>query len=600
MSHPLLRSLLVRFQAAEHWLLIILHELAADRHSVSLVLEELVVMYEAHFASRPAALPPLPVSYEEAMAGMGNPPAQPPRQYLEYWKQQLSGAATVLDLPADRPRPVHRTDAGARQPVVLASATVQALEELSQKEGCDLFSALLAGFATLLHRYTGSTDLLVGSPVSIRPQEWRHLVGNFDNLVALRCDVSKNPTFSELMRRLHQVASAARAHGQVPLSSVLEALHVERNASHTPLFQVLFDLQEDSWPERQAGGVTFQPFAIDNRTAKLDLALHLVKSSSGLSGWVEYSTDLFDAARMQRLVQHLGVLLEGAILQPAAQVGRLPLLPEAEAQQVLREWNETAQAYPTQKTLIDLFSEQVERSPEAEALVCGQTRLTYRELSVRAGQIAQRLRELGVGKGTLVGICLERSWEMVAGILGTLQAGGAYVPLDPLYPAARLAFMLQDAKAKVLLTQRKLLGTIPETSAYILCVEEVDGGDGDGVGLPNPAAKSSDLAYVIYTSGSTGQPKGVALEHRSAVAFVCWAKGVFTPEELSGVLASTSICFDVSVFELFVPLCWGGKIILADNPLALPTLPAAHEVKVVVTVPSAMRELLRIKGIPAS
>src|SRR5262249_37940345 len=290
-----------------------------------------------------------------------------------------------------------------------------------------------------------------------------------------------------------------------------------------------------------------------------------------------------------------------------------PLLTPSEVQ-TLTEWNRTEKDYPRNKTLFELFEEQVQRTPQAEALICGERRLSYRELYTYAMRVASSLQRIGVGSGALVGICLERSWEMVAAILGTLRAGGAYVPMDPAYPRERLAFMLQDAKVQVLLTQQKQRAALPRGHTGVVRIEDALAGDARqeswAVSGPRqtPAIEGhgtretscSPLAYVIYTSGSTGQPKGVALEHRSAVAFVHWAAGVFSGEELNGVLASTSICFDLSIFEMFVPLSLGGKIILVENALALPKAPAANEVRMINTVPSAIRELLRAKAVPPS
>jgi amino acid adenylation domain-containing protein len=312
----------------------------------------------------------------------------------------------------------------------------------------------------------------------------------------------------------------------------------------------------------------------------------------------EYAADLFNRAAIQRMLGHLETALQRLVEAPERPLSELSILTPAESDLLLLEWNRTDRDYPREKTLIELFEEQAMRTPTAEALVCGAKRLTYRELSERATQVAKRLRTLGVGNQSLVGICLERSEDMVAAILGTLQAGGAYVPLDPAYPKARLAFIAQDAGLRVLLTRRELRDLLPVTDTTLLCVEDIQSIDDQA--MPVPPAGPADLAYVLCTSGSTGQPKGVALEHRNAAALVSWAREVFTPEEISGVLASTSICFDLSVFELFVPLSWGGKVILADNALALPGLPAANVVTLVNTVPSALRELLRIHGVPAS
>ena len=349
----------------------------------------------------------------------------------------------------------------------------------------------------------------------------------------------------------------------------------------------------------EASGLGFKPEEIHNQTCKLDLRLHLEKVADGMAGWFEYSTALFDADRIARMARHFEVLLTAMVADPSQRLGALPLMPEEELQKVLVEWNATKREYPRDATLAQLFEAQVTRSPAAIALIDGAERFSYAELNARANQVAHRLRMLGVSPGKLVGVCVKRSWRMLVGILGTLKAGGAYVPLDPAYPKDRLAFILEDTKAPVLLTEQSLRSLRVPEETKIICLDSdwPDIQRQSRQDLP-AAAKSSDLAYTIYTSGSTGKPKGVALEHRNAAALVYWAREVFSGEELAGVLASTSICFDLSVFEMFVPLSWGGTVILAENALALPGLPARAEVTLVNTVPSAIRELLRIRGVP--
>ena len=336
---------------------------------------------------------------------------------------------------------------------------------------------------------------------------------------------------------------------------------------------------------------------------EFDVEFHAWPSPTGLRLAIIYATDLFALESMRRLLGHWAELIQQFAQRAEARLSDISMVTPSERHQLLEEWTHTASDYPADKTLIGLFLEQAARTPTAEALVAGQVRLTYADMQKRAGEVAQRLRQLGVGKETLVGLCVERSWELVAGVLGILKAGAAYVPLDPLYPAERVAFMLEDAQVAVLLTQAKLLGRLPSSAAPVLLMEEVFAApapEGGGALPPLEGLSSRNLAYVIYTSGSTGRPKGVALEHRGAVALVSWAQQLFTAAELSGVLAGTSVCFDLSVFELFAPLCTGGKVILADNALGLGTLPAASEVTLLNTVPSAMRELLRLKAVPPS
>ena len=602
LSHAMMRPLLLRLDEREHLLLVILHQVACDARSVRMLLKKLMALYETSAAGREFPLPPLPLTYSQILAeDMQMPPEQEAAQ-VDYWKRQLEGAPALLDLPADRPRPNHRTDAGARLPVELPLPLVEALDKLSRAEGCTLFTTLLAAFQTLLARYTRSTDVVVGSTVSNRDRPGtENAVGYFENLVVLRGDCSGDPSFREMISRTRNVTAGAWANRTLPFQKVLEALHPARNPQHNPICQVMFTLEEDPLPERTVAGLTFVPFELDNETSKLALSMELVRTPVGLHGWVEYSRALFDADRISRLVEHFVTLLQAALEKPDQHMSALPLMPRHEQQRVLLDWNATGQPYPTNVTLAQLFEEQVRRTPDAIALVAGSDRLSYRELNLRANQLAHHLHSLDVKPGVLVGLCLERSWRLLVGILGVLKAGGAYVPMDPAYPKDRLAYILEDAHAPVLLTQQSVTGLQPREGTHIVCLDadwpRIRANSGEN---PAGVAQGSDLAYVLYTSGSTGQPKGVALEHRNATALVYWAKDVFTPDELKGVLASTSICFDLSIFEMFVPLSWGGTVILAENALALPGLAAAREVTLINTVPSAIRELLRVNGVPDS
>lgn len=600
-SQTMMHALLLRLDEREHLLLVVLHQLTADARSVRLFIGKLLTLYAAFATGKESPLPSLPFNYLQLLAEDTQlSPEQEPQ--LDYWKGQLAGAPALLDLPADRPRPYHKSDAGARLPVKLPLTLVEALEHLSRAEGGTLFTALLAAFQALLARYTQSTDVVVGSIVPNRDRPGtENAIGHFENLIALRTDCSGDPGFCELLRRTRKVTADAWANRTLPFQKVLEALQPARNPQHHPIFQVMFMLEDEPLPAGTVAGLSFVPFELDNGTSKFQLSMKLVRTPDGVSGCVEYSSALFDADRISRLVEHFGTLLQAVIEDPDQPLSALPLMPPRERQQVLHDWNATRQPYPANVTLARLFEEQVRRTPDALALVAGTDWLSYRELNLRANQLAHHLRSLDVQPGVLVGICLERSWRMLVGILGVLKAGGAYVPMDPTYPKDRLAYMLEDAQAPVLLTQQSVTGLQPRAGTHLVCLDadwpRIRANSGEN---PASTAQGSDLAYVIYTSGSTGQPKGVALEHRNAAALMYWARDVFTPDELQGVLASTSICFDLSIFEMFVPLSWGGTVILAENALALPGLPAANEVTLINTVPSAIRELLRISGVPAS
>jgi amino acid adenylation domain-containing protein/FkbH-like protein len=491
-----------------------------------------------------------------------------------FWKEQLAGVPSLLEIPTDHSRPaVQSGRTGTESRVVNIAPLVRAAED-------GMVLALSAVFV-LLRRYTNQDDLLI----ALSPTD-----GRTESMV-LRIDTSDNPTADELLRRIRQRRDEGLPHSNISFSKLVQELCPNPDSSYQPICQVAFSVLTKS----ESG----------EREGKFDLHFQIGgEEQTALK--IGYAEDLFEVETIQRLLAQWETVLRDIVEYPNRRLSELSILPREEERLLLVDWNNTRKEYPREKTLFQLFEEQALRTPRAEALVCGNTRLTYSQLLARAHAVALRLRTLGICGESLVGICLDRCWEMVAGILGTLKAGGAYVPLDPAYPKERIAFMLNDAKAGVLLTQRKQLSALPATDARSIYLDEFDWECSSPNSLQHTESQrqngshQSPLAYVIYTSGSTGMPKGVAIEHRNAVAFVSWAKDVFTSEELSGVLASTSICFDLSVFEMFVPLCLGGKVILADNALALPTLPAAREVTLINTVPSAIRELLRLKGVPES
>ncbi|WP_449417643.1 amino acid adenylation domain-containing protein [Phormidium nigroviride] len=596
---PLLRATLMQLGETDYRLFLTIHHIAIDAVSLySVLLKELAELYTAFALGLPSPLPEMSIHFADF--------AYWQRQWLQgevlenqlrYWKQQLADLPT-LQLPTDRLRSLVQTFRGARQCLELPLSVTEMLKELSRREGVTLFMTLMAAFQTLLYRYTGQTDIPVGTAANIRnQQELEGMIGYFLNTLVMRTDLSGNPSFKELLVRVREVTLGAYAHQELPFQKLVEEIQPERNLSHNPLFQAAFVLEPplvemDEWKISQLD--------VDTGAAKFDLYLELDERPLGIIGRLEYNTDLFDAATISRMLGNFQTLLEGIVANPEQKIAELPLLTEFERQQ-LAVWNNTETDYPKDACIHQLFEEQVDLTPNAIALVFEDEQLTYKELNERANQLAHHLRNLGVGAEVLVGICVERSLEMVVGLLGILKAGGAYVPLDPAYPAERLAFMLEDASVPVLLTQARLIKSLPKHQGRTVCLDT----DWEIIERQSEEnliseVKFDNLAYVIYTSGSTGKPKGVAIEHRNAVALLDWARQVFTSEDLAGVLASTSICFDLSVFELFVPLSWGGKVILAENALHLPTLSAAHDVTLINTVPSAIAQLLRMDGIPSS
>ena len=386
----------------------------------------------------------------------------------------------------------------------------------------------------------------------------------------------------------------------LPFELLLEQLPLERDLSRNPVFQVTFSLREAQvhcW----GAGISATAFEIESGTERFEISLDLVELADSIEGKLSYNADLFEAGTMVRMAEQFCTLLAGLAADPARRIFDVSPLAESERHKILIEFNATATDYRRDLCIHDFFEDQVERTPEATAVIYDHERLTYSELNARANQLAHYLRKQGVAPEVLVGICVERSVEMLVGILGILKAGGAYVPLDPAYPKERLAAILEDAKAPILLAQQGSAEMLPDHVGRLIRLD-ADWPEIARQPATNPARNvtSSNLGYVLFTSGSTGRPKGVALEHRSAAIFIQWAREVFLPEEVAGTLFSTSMCFDLSVFEIFVPLSMGGKVIIAQNALALPKLPAAREVTLINTVPSAIAELVRMEGIPRS
>ncbi len=601
---PLVRALLLATGSARQHLLVTMHHIAGDGWSVDVLLGELAALYRAFAAGLPSPLPELPIQYADFAAWQRRWLAGPVLdEQLAYWRRQLAGAPEALDLPTDRPRPAVETSRGTHFSTPLPSALAAGVRTLSRSREATLFMTLLAGFAAQLHRMTGATDVLLGSPVANRNRaEIEGLLGFFVNTLVMRIDLAGDPSFGTLVDRVRETALAAYAHQDVPFERLVEELAPQRSLARSPLVQVSFVLGVEQRVHELAPGVPLVPLPVGYETSKFDLTLALDLLGDALVADLEFRTDLLDRTTVARWVDHLAHLLAAAVAHPDDPVSAFDLLSAAERHQLAREWNDTAVAPAPPLCLHQLFEAQAARTPEAVALVSpgGRRRLSYRELEAEAAALARRLRALGIGPEVLAGVLVDRTVELVVALLAVLKAGGAYVPIDPAYPRQRVATLLASSGAAVLLTRRALLaefgGSLPPAAVPVF-VDEPDAPPGAVAG---PAPRPGNLAYVIYTSGSTGEPKGVAIEHRSAVAFARWAREAYTPEERAGVLGSTSICFDISVMEIFVTLAWGGKILLAENALALPTLPARGEVTMINAVPSAIAELVRTDRLPDS
>jgi amino acid adenylation domain-containing protein len=600
---PLLRASLVELGPRDHVLLFTMHHIISDGWSKSVLVREVAALYEAFSAGRPSPLEELPVQYADYAVWQ--------REWLEgahvegqlaYWREQLAGLPPVLDLPTDRPRPAVQTYRGAKVKGEVGREVTAGLQALSRREGVTLYMTLLAAFQTLLSRYTGQQDIAVGSPIAGRGRlNTEGLIGFFVNTLVLRGDLSGDPSFRELLGRVRESVLGAYAHQDVPFERVVEELQPARSLSHSPLFQVMLTLHNEPREVLELDGLRISSQGQDGVSAKFDLTLSASEREGRLVLGLAYNTDLFTEATAARMLGHFERLLTEAVANPDGKAGRYEILTAAERRHLLEELNDTAREYPVGRCIHQLFEEQVDLTPERAALVCDGAKLTYRELNKRANQLAHCLRERGVVPGVVVGVMAERTPELIVALLGVLKAGGAYLPLDPQYPRERLRFMLEDAQAPILLTQQELADRIPyDESRLIFLDSEWDMIAHHVVGNPPASATERDLAYLIYTSGSTGRPKGVAIEHHSAAVLLYWAQELFEPEELSGTLAATSVCFDLSVFEIFAPLSCGGTVLLARDALHLPTLAARESVTLINTVPSAMAELVRQGAVPAS
>lgn len=481
----------------------------------------------------------------------------------------MAGAAPVLDLPIDYARPEKQSVQGSQDSILLPAKLTAAIEKLSRAEGATLFMTLLAAFQTLLFRYSGQEDIVVGSPVAGRSMlETEELIGSFVNTLALRADLAGKPSFREFLGQVRATTLGAFSNQDVPFAKLVEELNPERKSNRTPLFQTMFVLQNTPAFEVGIEGLTLTPIKVPDAKAKFDLTLEVEAEAGGLRLGFEYNSELFRPETVSRMLGHFQNLIEAIVIDPNQRVTELPLLTNSEQDKILNEWNGTRHSFPQSSCIHTLFEAQVERTPAAIAVEFQGESLTYRELNQRANQLAHALRSRGIGPDHLVGVCVHRSFEMLVGILGVLKAGGAYVPLDPANPADRLAFMIEDADLSLVLTQERLVNDIPATGAKLFCL------DSDWASIekeshtnPEPIAGPANLAYVIYTSGSTGNPKGVMIEHRSLVNFTVTSAAAYAITPADRVLQFASLSFDLSVEEIFPTLTHGATIVLRTDEM---------------------------------
>ncbi|MDZ8257987.1 non-ribosomal peptide synthetase [Nostoc sp. ChiQUE01b] len=571
-NNSLITATLVMLSPTEQWLLVCMHHVVSDGWSIGVFVQELQALYNAYSQGQPSPLLPLPIQYADFSIWQRQwLQGEVLQNHLSYWQQQLANAPTFLPLPTDRPRPAVQTFNGSYHVFTLSVELTQKLLQLSQQQGVTLFMTLLAAYNTLLYRYTGQEDILVGTPIANRDRtELEGLIGFFVNTLVMRTDLAGNPSFNELLPRLREMALSAYAHQDLPFEMLVEALQPERDLSHTPLFQVMFVLLNAPMSEIELTGLSVSGLPIGITTAKFDLTLTMENTPNGLFGWWEYNTDLFDSSTIERMTGHFLTLLEAIVANPSERISQLPMLKASEQQQLLVEWNDTQVDYPQDKCIHQLFEELVERTPDAIAVVFENQQLTYQELNTRANQLAHYLQSLGVGADALVGICVERSLEMVVGLLGILKAGGTYVPLDPEYPQERLRFILEDAQVSVLLSQHHLVEKLPECQAQLVSLD-TNWQLISQLTQENPITdvQASNLAYVIYTSGSTGQPKGVQISHKSVSNFLSAMQQRPGITKQDTLLAITTISFDIAALEIFLPITVGACLVIASREVTL-------------------------------
>ncbi len=617
---PLMRFTLLH-QATQGYLAILsLHHSITDLWSLAIFMYELGLLYTAEKTGAQAPLKPLKATYADFVRAQQQMLAGPEGERLwAYWQRQLGGELPLLNLPTDRPRPAQQSDRGATVSIHLSPQLRQQLNALAKAQGTNLLTISLAAFHILLHRYSGQDEILVATPKACRDRKMARVLGYFVNPVVIRAKPSGKRSFLEFLAQMHQTVTEGFAHGEYPFSLLVERLQVTRDASRPALCQValawqkttsLVSQQMIAFALNEGGGrlevaeLNYESVALPVRVAPFELTLQMGEIGDALGASMEYNTDLFDASTIARMLKHLQRILEGIASAPQQRLAELPLLTETERQQLLVAWNQTAVPYPDDQCIHQLFEAQVEQQPEAVAVTFEAQHLSYRELNRRANKVAHYLQKLGVGPEQLVGICLERSIEMIVAMLGVLKAGAAYLPLDPTYPTQRLAFMLADAQVQILLTQKSLLERVSPEAAQVICLDA----DWEAVAQENELQPSSrvrpdNLAYCIYTSGSTGRPKGALLTHRGLCNLVAAQRRAFSIDSTSRILQFAPFSFDASVWESFMALANGATLCLAQAA-TLASLDGLHrlleqEQITVVTLPPSMLDALSEQALPA-
>ncbi|MBW4632890.1 MAG: amino acid adenylation domain-containing protein [Iphinoe sp. HA4291-MV1] len=610
---PLLRVSLLRLEEQSHVLLLTMHHIVSDGWSMGVFIHELSALYKAFCGGEPSlrdatrtGLPELPIQYadfadwqREWLSG------EVLQTQLDYWKQHLAGAPPLLELPTDRPRPSIQTFRGSNEYFQLNPEVTQKLKTLSQQSGVTLFMTLLAAFATLLSRYSGQEDIVIGSPIANRNRsEIESLIGFFTNTLVLRTQFQGNPTFSELLEQVREITLGAYAHQDLPFEKLVEELQPERSLSHSPLFQVMFILQNAPMGKLELPGLTITPLEVEEVTATDDLLLSMEETNAGLTGELLYNRDLFDATTIKRMIGHFQTLLEGIVANPQQSVAQLPMLSTAERHQLLFEYNDTKAEYPLEECFPQLFEAQVARTPDAVAVVFENSALTYQQLNARANRWARHLVELGVGAQTVVALLSDRNIDLLTAVLAVFKAGGAYLPLNPHHPVERIRQVFEQSQVPLVLSASEFepivtsaLTNLEGTTPQLLYISQLEEQQHSSENLP-VRSKPDNLAYVIYTSGSTGKPKGAMLEHRGMLNHL-YAKAQDLHLNANDVVAQTApASFDISVWQFLVALLVGGQVHIvrdeiAADPAQLLTVVEHQGISILEIVPSLLRMILQ-------
>jgi amino acid adenylation domain-containing protein/FkbH-like protein len=563
----MLRPSLLRLSDSQHILGIVMHHIASDGWSMGIFLHELAALYNAHVTGVACSLPELPIQYADYAHWQRQwLSSQVLDHQLNYWKQQLADAPPLLELPTDRVRPAVQTVNGATKKAILPAPLTQALKALSQQEGVTLFMTLLTAFNILLHRYSGQSDIVVGSPIAGRNQiETEGLIGFFVNTLALRTCFQSNPTFRDVLNQVRSVALGAYAHQDLPFEKLVEQLQTERDLSRTPVFQVMFSLQITPQGRFELQNITLTPLEIGNFTAKFDLILSLRETETGLQGRWDYNTDLFDGATIERMIGNFETLLEGIVAHPDQNVGKLPLLTPRERHQLLIEWNNTSREYPINKCIHQLFEKQVERVPDQIAAIFEQRKLTYREVNQKANQLAHLLKEKGVGKGKYIPVLMERSLELLLSYLAIMKTGAAFVPIDPKWPITRIREILRELNTEIFLvnSSQEYWQELSQWSCVVVNELELTSSQSN----LNVFVNGTDPIYVMFTSGSTGKPKGAINQHRGLTNRFFNANDRYGRKNNDVFLFASNQVFDASIWQLLLPLINGNCTVIAPPSL---------------------------------